>query len=67
MLWDCGPSVLSMMVGLGVSGWPGRGHPALRRAFGVGVGQCLLLLQEEGATEDEMAGWHHQLDGHESE
>ena len=48
MLWDCGPSVLSMMVGLGVSGWPGRGHPALRRAFGVGVGQCLLLLQEEG-------------------
>ena len=21
----------------------------------------------EGATEDETAGWHHQLDGHESE
>jgi len=21
----------------------------------------------EGMTEDEMAGWHHQLDGHESE
>ena len=23
--------------------------------------------QEKGMTEDEMAGWHHQLNGHESE
>ena len=23
--------------------------------------------EEKGTTEDEMAGWHHQLDGHESE
>ena len=23
--------------------------------------------EEEGTTEDEMAGWHHQLDGHEFE
>ena len=23
--------------------------------------------EEKGATEDEMAGWHHGLDGHESE
>ena len=23
--------------------------------------------EETGMTEDEMAGWHHQLDGHESE
>ena len=23
--------------------------------------------QEKGATEDEMVGWHHQLNGHESE
>ena len=23
--------------------------------------------QEKGSTEDEMAGWHHQLDGHEFE
>ena len=23
--------------------------------------------EEKGSTEDEMAGWHHQLDGHESE
>ena len=22
--------------------------------------------EEKGATEDEMAGWHHRLDGHES-
>ena len=22
--------------------------------------------EEKGMTEDEMAGWHHQLDGHES-
>ena len=24
-------------------------------------------LEEKGMTEDEMAGWHHQLDGHEFE
>ena len=23
--------------------------------------------EEKGMTEDEMAGWHHQLDGHELE
>ena len=23
--------------------------------------------EEKGATEDEMVGWHHRLDGHESE
>ena len=23
--------------------------------------------EEKGTIEDEMAGWHHQLDGHESE
>ena len=23
--------------------------------------------EEKGTTEDEMAGWHHQLNGHESE
>ena len=26
-----------------------------------------LGQEEKGATEDEMVGWHHQLDGHESE
>ena len=23
--------------------------------------------EEKGTTEDELAGWHHRLDGHESE
>ena len=23
-------------------------------------------MQEKGTTEDEMVGWHHRLDGHES-
>ena len=26
-----------------------------------------VTWQEKGTTEDEMAGWHHGLDGHESE
>ena len=26
-----------------------------------------LMLEEKGMTEDEMAGWHHRLDGCESE
>ena len=26
-----------------------------------------LGSEEKGTTEDEMAGWHHQLDGHEFE
>ena len=25
------------------------------------------LMQEKGVTEDEMVGWHHQLNGHEFE
>ena len=25
------------------------------------------MQEEKGATEDEMFGWHHQLDGHEFE
>ena len=32
---------------------------------------CILLIVggdcKKGATDDEMAGWHHQLDGRESE
>ena len=24
-------------------------------------------MEEKGTTEDEMVGWHHPLDGHESE
>ena len=26
-----------------------------------------FLQEEKGAIEDEMVGWHHQLNGHESE
>ena len=26
-----------------------------------------LGQEEKGTTEDEMVGWHHRLDGHESE
>ena len=26
-----------------------------------------LMQEEKGTTEDEMAGWHHQLDGRESQ
>ena len=29
--------------------------------------QCRLKAGGEGATEDEMVGWHHPLDGQESE
>jgi len=25
------------------------------------------VQEEKGTTEDEMAGWHHRLEGHESE
>ena len=25
----------------------------------------LVIVEEKGTTEDEMAGWHHRLDGHE--
>ena len=29
--------------------------------------KTLMLGKTEGMTEDEMVGWHHQLDGHEFE
>ena len=31
--------------------------------------QCVYIQEagEKGMTEDEMVGWHHQFDGHESE
>ena len=31
------------------------------------LGLAILLRAGEGATKDEMVGWHHQLNGHESE
>ena len=31
------------------------------------LGNILLMQGEKGTTEDEMAGWQHQLNGHEFE
>ena len=33
---------------------------------GIGDRRRRRRQEEKGTTEDEMAGWHHQLDGHES-
>ena len=33
----------------------------------VPVNHEIFLRVEKGMTEDERAGWHHRLDGHESE
>ena len=33
----------------------------------VGEKVSIYVILVKGATEDEMVGWHHQLDGHESE
>ena len=27
-------------------------------------GKLKMIKEEKGMTEDEMAGWHHQFDGH---
>ena len=32
-----------------------------------GIGEGEIGEEEKRTTEDEMAGWHHQLDGRESE
>ena len=45
--------------------WPPRAkswHIEKDSDAGRGWGQ-----EEKGMTKDEMAGWHHRLDGHESE
>ena len=43
--------------------WPPHANSCLiGKADGRGWGQ-----EEKGMTEDEMVGWHHQLDGHEFE
>ena len=41
----------------GVKNWLIGKDPDARKDWG----------QEKGTTEDEMVGWHHQLDGHEFE
>ena len=32
-----------------------------------GVTKCRTRQEEKGTTEDEIAGWHHRLNGHEFE
>ena len=39
----------------------------LMRRTDIGKDWGKLRVEEKGTTEDEMAGWHYQLDGHESE
>ena len=35
--------------------------------FGVLEARILKWFEEKGVTEDEMSGWHHQLNGHDFE
>ena len=39
----------------------------MRRVDSLEKTLMLSKTEEKGPTEDEMAGWHHQLDGHELE
>jgi len=40
-------------------GWPGRPKKKTTKKK--------TSQEKKGMTEDEMTGWHHRLDGHESE
>ena len=42
------------------------GH-LMRRTDSLGKTLILGMIEEEGMTEDEMVGWHHQLNRHEFE
>ena len=48
-----------------------KNQPHFHSFFQVGQGceglPWCFSWEEKGTTEDEMVGWHHQLDGHESE
>ena len=37
-------------------------HSKLSKQF-----SAVIIIEEKGMTEDDMAGWHHQLNGHEFE
>ena len=47
--------------------WQVRHCPPCPFEESVTIWVGLLGQEEKGKTEDEMAGWHHGLDGHESE
>ena len=68
------------MLGAGALGpprgmvWGGRREEGSGWGTHVYLGGFILMFgwrdwgqEEKGMTEDEMAGWHHQLDGHEFE
>ena len=42
-------------------------HHLIRRTDLLEKTQMLGMIEGRRATEDEMVGWHHQLDGHEFE
>ena len=43
------------------------GDPSLIPGLGRSPGEGKARWEENGITEDEMVGWHHQLNGHEFE
>ena len=53
---------ITMNKASGGDGVPAELFHILKDDAGMDQGQ-----EEKGTTEDEMAGWHHRLDGHESE
>ena len=44
-----------------------RSNQSILKEINPGISLEGMMLKEKGTTEDEMAGWHHGLDGRESE
>ena len=44
-----------------------RSNQSILKEINPGISLEGMMLKEKGTTEDEMAGWHHRLDGRESE
>ena len=56
----------TLMLG-GIGGRRRKGRPRMRWLDGITDSMVVSLSELWGTTEDEMAGWHHGLDGRESE